>query len=279
MRRKEAGFYGVLALIMAGVLFLVGLPSPTATSTASLTLASAQPAGNHTSTIEVNGTQGCPSCLQLTVGVNSTRLSVGQDLGISVHLVNTLPYANDINVTAMPPAYGPNGSYRFGGFPISTWPADCLGPFPLQFIVVKGNYTVDSLPAADPDYMMGTLPCASAQGVTEFTFGAHSDQVTLTAVSCTAECSPYPGAQLPTPYRLESDFSVTGYWNATFAEMNPLNYSIYTTPAPNGGDGSSFGYPEVAPSGATAFAPGVYTLGVSSIWGQAEVVHFTVDGS
>lgn len=264
---------------MAGVLILVDLQSPIASSTASLTSAPAESGGYQTSTIELNGTAGCPTCLQLTVGVNSTRLSAGQDLEISVHLVNTLPYPNNIDTTVVYPAYGPNGSYRFGGFPLSTWQGDCLGPFPIQFIVVKGNYTVDSLSSADPDYVIGALPCASAQIVTQFAFGPSSDQAYLTAESCIAACSPYPGAQLPTPYRLESDFTVTGYWNATFARINPLNDSIYTTPATNGGDGYTFGYPEVAPSGATAFAPGVYTLAVSTIWGQADVVHFTVESS
>lgn len=209
------------------------------------------------------------------VGVNSTELAVGQSLRISVDFVNTLPYANDVG-TPVPLVSGPNGSYLFGGFPISTWPFGCMGPFPLQFIVVLGNYTLVSLPGADPDYIIGQLPCASAEGVTQFTFAANSDTVNLTAESCTAGCSPYPGTRLSTPYRLESNFSVMGYWNATFALFNPLIDSIYSSPAPNGGDGSTFGYPEVAPLGATALVPGFYTLAVSSMWGQAEVIHFTV---
>jgi hypothetical protein len=89
-----------------------------------------------------------------------------------------------------------------------------------------------------------------------------------------AICSPYPGTQLSTSYRLESNFSVMGYWNATFARSHPLLTA--SVPAPNGGDGSTFPYPEVAPLGQIAFVPGVYTLAVSSMWGQTEVLHFIV---
>ena len=271
MRRKAAGFYGAMALVMVGVLFLVSLPSQTVSSTESSSVGTPACQG---STAVLNGT-GYPNCLRLMVGVNSTTLSVGQTLQISVDLVNTLPYANNVN-TSVPLDIGPNGSYRFGGFPISTWPFDCLGPFPLQFIVVEGNYTLGSLPAADPDYIIGELPCASAEVATQFAFGAGSDQVNVTAESCTGACSAYPGTRISTSYRLESDFTVMGYWNATFALYNPLIDSIYSSPAPNGGDGSTFGYPEVAPLGQMAFIPGVYTLAVSTMWGQAQVVHITV---
>jgi hypothetical protein len=273
VRRKEAGFYGVTALIMVGVLVLVSIPLQNPSSTKSSIRTSTETPGCQGSTVVQNGA-GYPDCLQLTVGVNSTTLSVGQSLQISVDLVNALPYANNVNTPVL--RFGPNGSYLFGGFPISTWPGDCLNPFPLQFIVLEGNYTLGTLPAADPDYIIGEPSCASADIATQFAFGAGSDQVNMTAESCTAACSPYPGTRLSTPYRLESDFSVMGYWNTTFARINPLIDSIYTTPAPNGGDGSTFGYPEVAPLGQIAFVPGVYTLAVSTFWGQAEVVQFTV---
>ena len=98
----------------------------------------------------------------------------------------------------------------------------------------------------------------------------------VTAVSCTANCSPYPGAQLSTPYRLESDFTVRGYWNATYADINSsLTASV---PASNGCcNAMAYPYPEVAPLGQIAFVPGVYTLAVSTFWGQVEVIHFTVE--
>jgi hypothetical protein len=260
-----------MALIMVGVLALVRLPLLTNSSTES---SSAETPACQGSTAVLNGTGGYPNCLRLKIGVNSTTLSVGQSLKISVDLVNTLPHANNVNTPVR--LVGPMGSYQFGGFPISMWPLDCLGPFPLQFIVVKGSYTVDSLPATDPDYIIGAPSCASGQIAMQFTFGADSDRVNVTAESCTGACSPYPGTQLSTSYRLESDFSVMGYWNATFARLNPLIDSVYSAPDPNGGSGFTFSYPEVAPLGATAFVPGVYTLAVSSMWGQAEVIHFTV---
>jgi len=268
VRQKAAGFYGAMALVMVGVLVLVSLPSQTVSSTESSSVAAPACQG---STAVLNGT-GYPNCLRLMVGVNSTSLSVGQTLRISVDLVNTLPYANDVG-TPVPLVVGPNGSYHFGGFPISTWPFDCLGPFPLQFIVVEGNYTLGSLPAADPDYIISGVDCASAEIATQFAFGAGSDQVNVTAESCTGACSAYPGTRISTSYRLESDFAVTGYWNVTYARLSPL--LIYTTKSPVG-DGSTFGYPEVAPLGQIPFAPGVYTLAVSTMWGQAKVVHITV---
>jgi hypothetical protein len=259
-----------MALTIAGVLVLVSIPSKTPSSTES----SRETPACLGSTTVLNAIGGYPNCLHLIIGVNSTTLSVGQSLQISVDLVNTLSYANNVSTPVL--RFGPTGSYQFGGFPISTWPPDCLGPFPLQFIVVNGSYTLDSLPATDPDYIIGAPSCSGGQIATQFSFGADSDRVNVTAESCTGACSPYPGTRLSTSYRLESDFSVMGYWNATYARINPLIDSVYSVPDPNGGDGSTFGYPEVAPLGQIVFVPGVYTLAVSSMWGQAEVIHFTV---
>jgi hypothetical protein len=270
VRRNEAAFYSAMALIMVGVLALVSLPLLTNISTES---SSAETPACQGSIAVLNGTGGYPNCLQLKIGANSTTLSVGQRLRISVDLVNTLPYANNITTGAMPPGYGPKGSFHFGGFPIFTWPG-CVAPYPLQFIVVNGNYAVGSLPAADPDYVLVGRICMEGQIVTQFAFGPEGDRVKMTAVTCIASCSPYPGAQLSTSYRLESDFTVMGYWNATYARIHP--FLAASVPAPNGGDGSTYPYPEVAPLGQIAFVPGVYTLAVSSFWGQAEVIHFTV---
>jgi hypothetical protein len=266
VRRKEAGFYSAMALVMAGVLALVSIPLETS-STESSTQTSTETPGCQGRTVIQNAT-GDPNCLRLVVGVNSTTLSAGQSLQISVNLVNGLQYSNNVSVPAVP--YGPTGSFEFGGFSIATWPG-CLFPAPLQFIVVEGNYTVDSLPAADPDYGLGGQMCAEGQTATQFTFGADSDSVNVTAVSCMGNCS--PATRLPTSYRLDSEFTVMGYWNVTYARIHPL--LAFSTKSSNGG-GSTFGYPEVAPLGQIPFVPGVYTLAVSTMWGQAELVHFTV---
>jgi hypothetical protein len=268
VRRKEAGFYGAMALIMAGVLVLVSFPLQTVGSTAS----SIETPACQGSTVVLNDTAGYPDCLQLQVGVDSTQLSVGQSLRISVDLVNTAPNTNNVSATATPPD---NGSWRFGGFPIFTWPG-CVFPYPLQFIVVKGNYTVGSLSAADPVATISAPFCMEGGTATQFAFAADGDRVNITAVECMALCSPYPGTQLPTSYRLESNFTVMGYWNATYAQSEPLLTA--SVPASNGCCGAvTYPYPEVAPLGQIAFVPGVYTLAVSSEWGQAEVLHFTVE--
>jgi hypothetical protein len=166
VRRKEAGFYGAMALVMVGVLALVSLPLQTVRSTES----SVETPACQASTVVLNGTGGYPNCLQLKVGVNSVALSVGQSLRISVDLVNTLLYANNVSTMAMPPHYNAAGSWPsglFGGFPIFTWP-DCLAPYLLQFIVVEGNYTAGSLPASDPDYVIGRPGCTAGQIATQF---------------------------------------------------------------------------------------------------------------
>jgi hypothetical protein len=258
-----------MALIMVGVLILVSFPVQTSSSTESSTKETPACLG---STTVVNSTGGYPNCLKLTVDVNSTELAVGHSLQISVGLVNTLPYANNVSTMAVPPDYDAEGSWLFGGFPIFTWPDSCLGPFPLQFVVVEGNYTVGSLSAADdPHYFVGGTSCASGHSATLFTFGTDSDQVNVTAVTCTGICgSPF---QLSTSYRLESNFAVMGYWNVTDARLHPLD--VYTEKSPVG-DGFTTPYPEVAPLGQIAFVPGVYTLAVSSFWGQAEAIQFTV---
>jgi hypothetical protein len=257
-----------MALIMAGVLGLVSLPLNGVASTASSVETPACPA----SAVTLNGSGGYSNCLQLIVGVNATTLSVGQRLQISVDLVNTISYVNDVSTMAAPPRYLPFSTWHFGGFPIFTWPG-CLEPYPLQFIVVKGNYTVDSLSTSDPAQTMSGPVCMEGQTATQFAFAADGDRVNVTAVGFGLP-SPNPATQLSTSYALESDFSVNGYWNATYARENP--FLTASVPAPNGGDGSTFPYPEVAPLGQIAFVPGVYTLAVSSMWGQAEVLHFTV---
>jgi hypothetical protein len=97
--------------------------------------------------------------------------------------------------------------------------------------------------------------------INEVSFQPMSDQVHIAGNICVAHCN----YETLGPYRLEFNFTTTGYWDlqALTSELNPPILGALT--------------PGSLPS--LPFAPGVYTIGVADEWGQAVVLHVTVESS
>lgn len=252
MRRKEAGFYSAIALIMVGVLVLVSLPSRTVTSTESM---SSETLECQDSAPALNGTGGYPDCLQLKVSVNSTILSAGQSLRMSVEVFNGFSYSNDVTDQY---SYQTT-DWQFGGFPVVVW-SGCWYTEPLQFFVVQGNYSLATLFKSDPIVPPQDL-CIEEGSVYSVVFQPNSDVASVTGGDCSYSCSRVlPPVTIP----INATLTLNGYYNASDLTSS-LNYGLNDVNK------------TIVPTGEIAFVPGVYTLAVSSEWGQAEVVQFTVN--
>jgi hypothetical protein len=215
--------------------------------------------------------------LQLLVATNSTELLAGEHLGVAIDLVNTLTTQNEV-----PPwDLGSNVSWGFAGFPVAVWP-DCVYYLPLEFNVFEGNYTVASLAASEPGVVPENIGCMENENVSQLVFQARSDEVNVTAYYAAPCCltngtnttssTTEPPADYRMEWRMESSFTVGGYWNAS-AVYNPFDLASTGV----GSNAFTFGYPEVPPLGQNPFSPGVYTLAVSDEWGQVALIHFTVN--
>lgn len=202
----------------------------------------------------------------LDVRVNSTTLSPGQELGISVDLINNLTSANSITL-----ASNINASTYLTAFPIAMW-APCLSPELAYFMVVRGDYNLTQLLALSANSASPSILCMEGGTVESITFEPRSDVANLSGDFCTANCFPY-GLNST---RLYSNFTINGYW------AYPLNNSeagdILTPPlnstcTPNC---LTFNYPEVGPKAQSLFGVGKYTLVVDDVFGQSVLLHFVV---
>jgi hypothetical protein len=160
VKRKEAGFSASLAVVMAMVLVLVSLPIGTvgsSTPVVSRTLTTTTVSSCGAPTAFIDGTIGAPNCLELAVSADS-EIYFGQSLHVSIDVYNTLPEVNDVtdvNSTA---------DWQFGGFPVFIW-SPCWYSWPVQFILVQGNYTEAQLITSDPPTQWGGATCAEGGGV------------------------------------------------------------------------------------------------------------------
>jgi hypothetical protein len=195
--------------------------------------------------------------LELRVSLNATRLGIGQRLGITVSLYNTL--SSEFNLTA-------SNEWKVLGFPIAMW-SPCLYSEPVEFMIVKGNYSLAELQTTSTNSSTYSGGCMEGGGVTHLLFHPDSSIADLMGSFCTAVCSPLRNAV----DSLVSNFTVNGSW------VYPINSTqandVYT---PVDG-GFSFQYPEVSPVSAHSFVPGVYTFVASDEWGQTDVLYFSVE--
>jgi len=262
LKKKEWGFAVVQATLVVAVLLLVSLPLESLNNDASTT------AATRTTTLTTGIVTTAPTHgLQLLVATNSTELLSGEHLGITIDLVNTLPTQNEV-----PPwDIGSNVSWGFAGFPVAVWP-DCVYYLPLEFNVFAGNYTAASLAASEPGVVPENIGCMENENVSQLVFQPDSDEVNVTAYyAVNIGPNETPAANYRMEWRMESSFTVGGYWNAS-AIYNPFDLASTGV----GSNSFTFGYPEVPPLGQITFSPGVYTLAVADEWGQVVLIHFTV---
>jgi len=155
----------------------------------------------------------------------------------------------------------------------------CNGLEPIEFMVVRGNSSVEQLSSASANssvYEAARYPlgCAEGGSANYLEFQPNSSVANATGTFCAGACS--PDSHL---WNLTSIFNVSGYWaypiNSSEAEdvSTPPDPECLSSGIP---DCITFNYPEVGPFAQHAFIPGVYTLAVADEWGQTVVLHFTV---
>ncbi len=220
--------------------------------------------GSNSSTL---GLSSSPQGVELRVRTNSTTLLVGQSLWINVSLINTLPTSNLVLTSSEDPLF------RVVGFPIAIW-GPCLYKEPVEFMVVKGNYSLSQLEDLSQNTSSPEIGCMEGGSVNRILFTPRSEVADLNGTFCTAECSPY---ELPS-FSLTSNFTISGYWGY------PLNQSeaqdVQTPPVGvDCGSCMTFNYPEVGPTPQAQFSAGQYTLVASDEWGQVVILYFSVAAS
>lgn len=213
-----------------------------------------------------SATQGSSiSALELNVNLNATTIHSGQSLNIRVSLFNNLTTPNYIAITQN------MNSSKVLGFPIAMWGA-CLSPQPVQFMIVKGNYSLAQLEALSKNTSVPWLMCMEGGAVSSLLFQPKSDSASAFGNFCSAECY-YVAFD---PFVLSSNFTVSGYW--TYPMNSSEAQDVFTPPV--GVTCPSlcytFNYPEVGPVAQSPFTAGEYTLVVADEWGQTVLLNFAV---
>jgi hypothetical protein len=206
--------------------------------------------------------------LRLSTSINATNIAVGQSLNISISLFNTLGTSKSFQLGNM----GSGGNRTFYGVPVVTWPECSLAPnqirlgyqFPIEALVLKGNYTVQQLSSLT-NTSLPAIPCTANDGVIvpTYTFEPESNVINITYLGSGG------GHGGPFSVRAATNFTLEGYWNLTSLEEQ-ANGSYISEPALC----QLCKVPSFMP-----FVPGVYTIGVSDEWGQFDVIHFQVSAS
>jgi hypothetical protein len=207
--------------------------------------------------------------LVLSAAVSPQSPTADQNLSITISLSNGRSTPTNISVS---------NDWTINGFPVAMWGA-CNGLEPIEFMVVRGNSSVEQLSSASANssvYEAARYPLGCPEGVSEnyLEFQPNSSVANATGTFCGGACSPESHL-----WNLTSIFSVSGYWaypiNSSEAEdvSTPPNPECLSSGIP---DCITFNYPEVGPFAQHAFIPGVYTLAVVDEWGQTVVLHFAV---
>jgi hypothetical protein len=217
--------------------------------------------------------------LQLRVEVNSTTIKVGQGLGITVSLYNTLA-SNDSKTVS--------NDWRVSGFPIAMW-QPCLfqrsfsewekhAQEPVEFIIVRGSFNFPELEALSSNTTVFVGGCASYGPflqVQQVVFQPRSSDVYL--IGCSNGCNNRRGLLPWSPIRLSANFTVNGYWVYPINETEVQDaLAPFSCPGSGFTDCRRFMYPEVGPMAHSLFTSGQYTLVVSDEWGQVVIVYFSV---
>jgi hypothetical protein len=225
----------IAASIIAAAYLRTSSPSPTSQSKSSTsTITTSTTSAPATSTASSHG-------IELRLSDNATTLDVGQRLNVNVSIFNTLSAVNSVL---------PSSDWAFQGVPAALW-GSCTGAYPVEAVVLNGNYTAQELPYVANSTFQYT--CAGFVNVDRVIFQPNSDQANITGTG------PGPGVnQTLGPYHLSLNFTTTGYWD--LANQSQLNPPILGS----------------RPPVPTPFVAGTYTLAVSDEWGQEAVVYFTV---
>lgn len=229
--------------------------------------------GHHPSVPVSLSTEG----LLLNANISSKILRSGEPLGISISLVNSL--STPLNLTAVSinlTSFKVDG-FQVNGLPVAMW-GGCSGIEPIEFVIVKGNFSVGELQAASANSTYPAITCMEGGSVSYASFLPKSSNVTTTGDFCIAACSPNHES-----LNLSTSFSVDGYWGLPLnnTEANDIytnsTASCYSFPGHPVSCGVTYNYPEVGPIAQHHFTSGIYTLVVSDEWGQTVLLHFSAE--
>jgi hypothetical protein len=225
---------------------------------------------NSQQTVKTTPTGSSSSSAQgliLNANISSKTIRVGETLGIAISLYNSLPRA--FNITAITNS---SSAWKIDAFPVAMWDG-CTGMEPVEFMIVKGNYSLGEFQAAAANSYYPSIFCPEGGSVFYVSFLSMSSNVTTTGNFCIEFCSPNH-----TSWNLSKNFSVDGYWAypLNFSETNDI-YTPYTGCSNQLCSGVAFNYPEVGPEAQHAFTPGLYTLVVADEWGQTVLLYFSVE--
>ena len=183
--------------------------------------------------------------LQLRESINSSSIAEGQNLSVSISLTNTLPTINDIPTS---------NDWSFHGVAGEVWGA-CVGEYPLEVVILSGNYTAQELPSIANSTFAYT--CAGFVPIDHVVFQPNSSEASVSGTGSEPEDNQTLG-----PFNLALNFTTSGYWNLQ-------SLSKQTNP-PLLGPGTTLNLASIK------FVPGTYTVAVADEWGQTAIQHFTV---
>jgi hypothetical protein len=233
----------VLIILITGAISLVVLnsqPGASISQNASSTTSSVSSFA-YSTTNSTTFAQG----LDLTESVSASTIRTGENLSISISILNTLPSTYEINAS---------NDWPFQGVPIGLWPTCDIGPS-LEAVVLNGNYTLQDLQKVAYLFLGNTF-CQGGMFVDHVIFQPRSDQANITGTSFANQ------TQALGPYRMALNFTTAGYWNLT-----SLAGKV---------DAPVIGGSQPAPPSYIAFSPGVYTVALDDEWGQAVIMHVMV---
>jgi len=200
--------------------------------------------------------------LQLFVSLNASQLAPGQALQVNVSISNTFSTTNRLPVS---------DGFPFQGIPLAVWP-DCdlmlLGSPSVGFnasdgaeaVVLKGNYEINNITSV-ADIHFPVFGCTTGMKVEQVAFGRLSAQANLTGPSGRPNENETLG-----PYHVAGTFTTNGYWDLRNNSERAADFLNYE------------GQQTIDSPITTLFTPGVYTVGIEDVWGQAVILHFDVTG-
>jgi hypothetical protein len=250
MKRKESAFVVAQAAIFVVVIALVALP---AQSTSQQQVSTSQTSET------VQGSALGSNGLQLSASLNASQLTPSQTLQVNVSLFNTLPTINNLTRS---------DDWPFQGIPLALWP-DCYVWYALnanmsttaEAVVLKGDYTMANISSV-ADVYFPLVGCMEGIVVNYALFGPSSAQANLTGL---CGCGPLTMNTAVGPYHAGNTFTTTGYWNPLKNSDPPRTSNVFL----------DYGQQQAGlrPT-TTAFTPGVCTVGIEDMWGQAVILHF-----
>jgi hypothetical protein len=200
--------------------------------------------------------------LQLSASLNASQLAPGQTLQVNASIFNTLARTNSVPVT---------DEWPFQGIPLSVLPAcdlsrvgsDAVGfnvSTQAEAVVLKGDYTMTNISSVADIHIL-VFGCPEGTEVDRLTFEPSSARANITGT----DGFPNGKNESMGPYSVTGTFTTNGSWD--------LLTSSKGFPILDYGGAVGDGYPPTA----TPFTPGVYTVGIEDMWGQAVLLHFVVE--